>query len=188
MFLVDTSGSVGLQNFRKQQEFLANLVDQLPIATDKVRVSEVKYGYQVFFEFSLTEHTDKEDLKDALRNVRYSFFQNTLTGRGIQYVVDNYKGTIEARDDSILVLVVVTDGKSQDDVEAPAQAAKDEGFLVIALGVGRNIDESELKQIASKEDLVILADGFNALDTVVKDITDLVLECRKCISCVMFKV
>ena len=186
VFLVDTSGSVGRRNFNKQQDFLANVVDELPIASDKVRVSEVKYGHRIFFEFSLTEHTDKEDLKDALGNVRYRSFQNTRTGRGIRYVVNNYKGIIEARDDSILILIVVTDGKSQDNVEAPAQAAKDEGFLVIALGVGRNVDENELKQIASEDDLVILADSFNALDTVVKDITDLILECRKYTACVNY--
>ena len=179
MFLVDTSGSVGRSNFIKQQEFLANLVDGLTISPDKVRVSQVTYGSRTYFEFDLSAHTEKEELKNALLGVRYRIFQRTRTGRGIKFVVDNYKGSIGGRDDSIPVLVVVTDGKSQDDVSGPAQQAKDAGFLVLSVGVGKNVAEDELKEIASRDDLVVLASDFDSLHEIVAKITALIVACRE---------
>ena len=179
MFLVDTSGSVGRSNFVKQQEFLANLVDELTISPDKVRVSQVTYGSRIYFEFDLSAHTEKEELKNALLGIRYRIFQGTRTGRGIKFVVDNYKGRIGGRDDSIPVLVVVTDGKSRDDVSGPAQQAKESGFLVLSVGVGKNAVEDELKEIASRDDLVVLASDFDSLHEIVAKITALIVACRE---------
>ena len=170
---------MGRSNFIKQQEFLANLVDELTISPDKVRVSQVTYGSRTYFEFDLSAHTEKEELKNALLGIRYRIFQGTRTGRGIKFVVDNYKGSIGGRDDSIPVLVVVTDGKSRDDVSGPAQEAKDAGFLVLSVGVGKNAVEDELKEIASRDDLVVLASDFDSLHEIVAKLTALIVACRE---------
>ena len=179
MFLVDTSGSVGRCNFIKQQKFLAKLVDELTISPDKVQVSQVTYGSRIYFEFDLSAHTEKEELKNALLGIRYRKCQRTLTGRGIKFVVDNYNSSIGGRDDSIPVLVVVTDGKSRDHVSGPAQQAKDAGFLVLSVGVGKNVAEDELKEIASRDDLVVLASDFDSLHEIVAKITALMVDCRE---------
>ncbi|OBS77151.1 hypothetical protein A6R68_16397 [Neotoma lepida] len=68
--------------------------------------------------------------------------------------------------------VLITDGKSQDDVEAPSKRLKDEGVELFAIGI-KNADEDELKMIATDPDdthAYNVAD-FESLSKIVDDLT-----------------
>lgn len=45
--VVDTSGSVGLRNFRMMQTFLKNLVDYFNVGKDETHIALVSYSYLV---------------------------------------------------------------------------------------------------------------------------------------------
>ena len=70
------------------------------------------------------------------------------------------------------VLVVLTDGKSKDDVTGPAKALHDMDVRVMAVGVGPYLDVKQLHAVASdpKEEHVFTAGSFSSLEKVIKKV------------------
>ncbi|XP_013919056.1 PREDICTED: collagen alpha-1(XX) chain-like, partial [Thamnophis sirtalis] len=61
----------------------------------------------------------------------------------------NLKEEAGARPEASKLLILLTDGKSQDDASPPAQTLKNMGIKIFAVGV-KNADETELRQVASE--------------------------------------
>lgn len=73
---------------------------------------------------------------------------NTRTGRAIQFAFDH----LFSKSSRFLtkIAVVLTDGKSQDEVKDVAAEARKNKITLFAIGVGSEIEEDELKAIANK--------------------------------------
>ena len=73
------------------------------------------------------------------------------------------------------ILVVITDGKSNDELATWKQAmeAREDGIDMIAIGVGNNVKERELQAIASwpTEFNALQVDTFEALKSIRKRVT-----------------
>lgn len=75
---------------------------------------------------------------------------NTFTGLALTHVLgQNLKPTAGVRPEAAKVLILVTDGKSQDDVRTAARILKDQDIDVFTVGV-KNVDEAELRLLASQ--------------------------------------
>ena len=63
--------------------------------------------------------------------------------------------------------VVITDGRSGDDVQGPSNSARAESITMFAIGVG-GFDRDELNEIANDPDsmFVFEADNFNAISNI----------------------
>ncbi|XP_075308531.1 collagen alpha-1(XXI) chain-like [Odontesthes bonariensis] len=73
------------------------------------------------------------------------------TGRAIKFAVDHvFSGSQRASQVKNRIAVVVTDGKSQDDVVDASMEARAQGITVFAVGVGSEVTTSELISIANK--------------------------------------
>nr|XP_040026161.1 collagen alpha-1(XXI) chain-like [Gasterosteus aculeatus aculeatus] len=73
------------------------------------------------------------------------------TGRAIKFAVDHvFASSNRARQVKNRIAVVVTDGKSQDDVVDASVEARAQGITVFAVGVGSEITTSELVSIANR--------------------------------------
>ena len=96
----------------------------------------------------------------------------TLTGKALEFVkVELFDKT--GRQGVPKVLIVMTDGKSTDDVVIPANALNDANITVFAIGIGRNYDMQQLQQIASKPQIkYALTTDFNRLDELYTSIRD----------------
>ena len=74
------------------------------------------------------------------------------------------------RDRIANILIVVTDGRSQDKPSTLSEAAEmhkaNVNVNVFAVGVGSNLDHSELAAIASKPQNVFTVTNFDALDNL----------------------
>ncbi|KAM9445890.1 solute carrier family 35 member C2 [Clarias gariepinus] len=149
VLLVDGSWSIGRTNFKKVREFLEGLVTPFHIGPYGVQFALSQYSGDPRTEWQLNNFTAKEQLLDAVRNFRYKG-GNTFTGQALIHVLEeNLKEEVGARSDTPQFLLLLTDGKSQDDAVAAASRLKNAGVEIIAVGV-KNADEAELKQIASE--------------------------------------
>uniref|UniRef100_A0A4W3GB04 Collagen type VI alpha 6 chain n=1 Tax=Callorhinchus milii TaxID=7868 RepID=A0A4W3GB04_CALMI len=150
VFLVDGSWSIGSQNFRRVREFLYTLVNAFDIGEDKVRVGLVQYSSTPRTEFLLNSYSSKTEILQYLQQLPYKG-GGTRTGLGLNFILNNHftesAGSRAARGIP-QVAIVLTDGKSQDRVGLPAQALKNKGIIVIAIGI-RDAVEKELYDIAS---------------------------------------
>ncbi|KAF4079836.1 hypothetical protein AMELA_G00182860 [Ameiurus melas] len=172
VFLVDESWSIGSNNFDKLKDFLFRVVTYFPvIGPQGTQIAVVHYSDQPRIEFSLNTHRDRSSVLKALRQVHYGG-GNTKTGRGIGYVLrELFRESLGMRQNAPHVLVLVTDGKAQDDVEPPSRVAHVLGVSVLAIGIA-NADIHELKKIASPATYknVFFATDFDDLPSVEREL------------------
>uniref|UniRef100_A0A8C0EXE8 Collagen alpha-1(XX) chain n=1 Tax=Bubo bubo TaxID=30461 RepID=A0A8C0EXE8_BUBBB len=160
VLLVDGSWSIGRNNFKLIKEFLSSLISPFSIAQDKIRVGLSQYSSDPRTEWDLSAYSTRDQVLEAMRNLRYKG-GNTFTGLALTHVLEkNLKSDAGARLGAEKLVILLTDGKSQDDANLAAQTLKNLGIDIFAIGV-KNADEAELKQVASEPlDLTV----YNVLD------------------------
>uniref|UniRef100_A0A3P8PLQ2 Collagen, type XIV, alpha 1b n=1 Tax=Astatotilapia calliptera TaxID=8154 RepID=A0A3P8PLQ2_ASTCA len=177
VILVDGSWSIGRINFRLVRTFLENLVKAFSVEIDKTRIGLAQYSGDPRIEWHLNAHTTKESVIDAVKNLPYKG-GNTLTGLALTFVLENsFKPESGSRPGVPKIGILITDGKSQDDVIPPAQSLKDAGIELFAIGV-KNADENELKAIASppEETHVYNVADFSVMSDIVEGLTKTVCD------------
>ena len=166
MFVVDGSGSIdnqGRGNFQRSKDFIIEIVKSFNIGKYATQVALVLYNSvsEVVFEF-------KYKLKDIVEEIQDMDYPGggTRTGKALDKVRnDVFKNVEKDRKDLPKVVVVVTDGHSQDSVSVPAQQLRDDDTTIISLGVGCCYDESELNEMATDPDEKhVLKANFSELD------------------------
>ncbi|XP_030013398.1 collagen alpha-1(XIV) chain [Sphaeramia orbicularis] len=177
VILVDGSWSIGRLNFRLVRMFLENLVDAFDVGIDKTRIGLAQYSGDPRIEWHLNAFTTKDAVIDAVKNLPYKG-GNTLTGLALTYILENcFKPESGSRVGVPKIGILITDGKSQDDVIPPAESLRDAGVELFAIGV-KNADENELRSIASEPDeghVYNVAD-FNVMSSIVTGLTRTVCE------------
>ncbi|CAM9373230.1 unnamed protein product [Lampetra planeri] len=190
VFLIDGSWSIGNINFQQMRSFLYTLVEGLDVAPDKVRVGMAQYSGDARTEFLMNTYADKASLLNYLKTLPYKG-GNTKTGLGIEFLMQNHlteaAGSRRAQNVP-QVVIIITDGKSQDDVAGPAETMRNMGASVYAIGI-KDADISELGQMASSpaSKFVYNVDDFSALagisdqilQTVCVTVEEIVTEIRK---------
>ncbi|XP_019365652.1 PREDICTED: collagen alpha-1(XX) chain [Gavialis gangeticus] len=149
VLLVDGSWSIGRNNFRLIREFLSTLISPFNVARDKIQIGLSQYSGDPRTEWNLNTFATKDEVLEAVRSLRYKG-GNTFTGLALTHVLEqNLKPEAGARLEAVKLVILLTDGKSQDDANQPAQTLKNLGVEIFAIGV-KNADEAELRQVASE--------------------------------------
>ncbi|XP_062385579.1 collagen alpha-1(XIV) chain isoform X1 [Sardina pilchardus] len=172
VILVDGSWSIGRINFRLVRAFLENLVSAFSLGSDQTRIGLAQYSGDPRIEWHLNAHTTKQSVIDAVKTLPYKG-GNTLTGLALTYILENsFKPESGARTGIPKIGILITDGKSQDDVQPPAQSLRNAGIELFAIGV-KNADENELKAIASapQETHVYNVADFSDMSSIVESLT-----------------
>ncbi|XP_018114574.1 collagen alpha-1(VII) chain isoform X2 [Xenopus laevis] len=173
VFIVDGSSSIGRANFRMIKTFMEGVT--IPfinvISREGVRFGLVQYSDDPRTEFTFTTHRNGTEVVQALRNLGYKG-GNTRTGAGLRYAGDNFFGPTIIRPNVPKVAVLITDGKSQDDIDPPSQRLKNQGIKVFAVGI-KNADSRELTRVASTptEDFFFYVNDFRILSTLLPVVT-----------------
>uniref|UniRef100_UPI00358F6486 LOW QUALITY PROTEIN: collagen alpha-4(VI) chain-like n=1 Tax=Myxine glutinosa TaxID=7769 RepID=UPI00358F6486 len=169
IFLIDGSWSIGNTNFEMIRSFLFTLVKGLDVGPDKVQVGMVQYSTDPRTEFLLKTYSNKMALLDRIRKFSYKG-GSTNTGLGIEFLMQNHlieaAGSRKARGVP-QVVIVVTDGESQDDVEKPSTRLQYGGVKVYVIGI-KNANKKQLDIMASKptEKFVYFVKDFSALGSI----------------------
>uniref|UniRef100_A0A3B3QVM7 Collagen type XIV alpha 1 chain n=1 Tax=Paramormyrops kingsleyae TaxID=1676925 RepID=A0A3B3QVM7_9TELE len=172
VILVDGSWSIGRLNFRLVRTFLESLVSAFNVGFDKTRIGLAQYSGDPRIEWHLNAYSTKDAVIDAARNLPYKG-GNTLTGLALTYILENsFKPESGARPGIPKIGILITDGKSQDDVIPPAHSLREAGIELFAIGV-KNADENELKAIASppEDTHVYNVADFSMMSTIVESLT-----------------
>ncbi|MEQ2276105.1 hypothetical protein XENORESO_013866, partial [Xenotaenia resolanae] len=131
-----------------------------------------QYSGDPRIEWHLNAHTTKKAVIEAVKNLPYKG-GNTLTGLALTFILENsFKAESGSRPGVPKIGILITDGKSQDDVIPPARSLKDAGIELFAIGV-KNADENELKAIASppEETHVYNVADFSVMSDIVESLT-----------------
>ncbi|KAJ8012442.1 hypothetical protein DPEC_G00042810 [Dallia pectoralis] len=167
VFLID--GTTAIRNeFPAIRDMIGRVVEKLDVGLDRVRVSVVQYSDDAKMEFLLNEHSTKDEVRQAVKKLRSRGGNNLNTGHALEWVSKNIfqrsaGSRIEERVPQFLILV--TGGKSKDDVSGPANQLKNNLVAPLAIG-NRNADSNELRQISLKPEYTYSINNFGSLQTV----------------------
>lgn len=150
VFILDGSWSVADVNFEIVKRWLVNITTSFNIGQTFTQVGVVQYSDDPILQIPLGKYFSSNELIKAMESIEY-MGGNTRTGTAIKFATDKLFGLSERGPKGVArIAVVVTDGKSQDEVLATAEAARRKGIIIFAIGVGSETEEAELKAIANK--------------------------------------
>uniref|UniRef100_A0A8C3YQQ3 VWFA domain-containing protein n=1 Tax=Catagonus wagneri TaxID=51154 RepID=A0A8C3YQQ3_9CETA len=166
VFLVDSSTSIGPQNFQKVKNFLHSVVLGLDISSDQVRVGLAQYNDDIYPAFRLNQYPLKSVVLEQIRNLPYRT-GGTNTGSALEFIRTSYlteAAGSRAKDGVPQIVILVTDGESNDEVQEAADKLKEDGAVVYVVGVNVQ-DVQELQTIASEplEKFLFNTENFNIL-------------------------
>ncbi|XP_052771155.1 sushi, von Willebrand factor type A, EGF and pentraxin domain-containing protein 1-like [Mya arenaria] len=150
LFVIDSSGSVGIEGFNNTKEFLINLIREFP--ADRTRVGLMFFADTANIVFNLNEYvTNSQGMIDAIKNVTYEGGA-TKTYDGLQLARETmFTAANGMRDNASRILILLSDGQS-DDVNrtiAQAEMLKNTSVTIYTVGVGDYANELELGPVAS---------------------------------------
>ncbi|XP_006083520.1 vitrin [Myotis lucifugus] len=164
-FVIDGSSSVGTGNFRTVLQFVANLSREFEISDTDTRIGAVQYTYEQRLEFGFDTYSTKPDILNAIKRVGY-WSGGTSTGAAINYALEQlFK---ESKPNKRKLMILITDGKSYDDIRIPAMAAHHKGVITYAVGIAWAAQD-ELDVIATHpaKDHAFFVDEFDNLYKLV---------------------
>ncbi|KAK1795848.1 hypothetical protein P4O66_009870, partial [Electrophorus voltai] len=172
VFVIDSSESVGPDNFEIIKDFLMTLVDRVTLGHNATRMGLLLYSPEGRLEFSLARYVTKEDVKWAICKMPY-MGEGTHTGTAIR------KATQEAFYSAWAgvskVTVVITDGQTDKrepvKLDLAVREAHTASIEMFAMGIVNASDPTqveflwELNLITSDPDSehMYLIDDFNTL-------------------------
>uniref|UniRef100_A0A8C4YSR8 VWFA domain-containing protein n=1 Tax=Gopherus evgoodei TaxID=1825980 RepID=A0A8C4YSR8_9SAUR len=171
-FSLDTSTSIGQENFQKVKNFLYTLVSSLNVSSDQIRVGLAQYSDETFTVFLLNQYS----LKNVLNHLqgRVTFLGGPLqTGRALEFLHQVFfkeEAGSRISQGTPQFAVVITSAKSKDDVAEAAEELKEIGVKVISVGV-QNFDREEMEVIATSP-LVYQISGGQSISQLHQDITN----------------
>ena len=181
VFLIDESGSVRSTNFQKSLDFVKNMTKAFPdeklSGKDGTRfgLSTFSSSYRSqFYLLNYKYYTNQSSYLSAVNSVSYSR-GGTLLGRALQDILTDQftvkRGLRPPKDGIPRVLIVRTDGKSQDSVSIPAKDVRNAAEVAIyAIGIGK-YNRTQLKEIASSEPHVYTLSSFTDLEQFISTLT-----------------
>ncbi len=182
-FIIDSSGSIrdnnprdgSFDNWQLQQDFLSKLVDVFTISPDSTRVGAVVFSEQVRLVFSLDTYTDAQSVKQAINAIPY-LGHTTNTPEGLKVTREQCFNTANGDRPNVQNLAIfISDGvpfptNRKDPAIREAEALKNTGASVVAIGVTNIIDRDLLRTISSPPQIegqnYFLATDFTALGTI----------------------
>jgi len=179
--VIDSSSSIGDESFDLIKKFLTRLVQQFDIGFDKTQFMAVRYNKEVYDLWGFQEYDTAEALVEQINNIPYDGV-GTRTGKALRQVRHSFHhaGKPVGRADSVKMVMVLTDGNSDDDSTAAAQVLKDKNVYVNVVGVG-NIDRVHLAEMASdpKESYTVFIESYNSLSSRTNHIVSRLRQCNK---------
>nr|XP_034377134.1 collagen alpha-3(VI) chain isoform X2 [Arvicanthis niloticus] len=162
VFLMDGSTSLGQANFNAIRDFISRVIQRLEIGQNLVQVSVAQYAETVKPEFYLNSFSNKKDAVTSLRRMKALNGSALYTGSALDFVRNNLftsSAGHRAAEGVPKLLVLITGGKSLDEVSQPAQELKRGSIMALVVG-SRAADEDELKEIAFDSSLVFIPAEF----------------------------
>ena len=169
VFALDASGSIWGPDFKRQLQFIQDLVGVFEVSPAMARIGVLTFSSTPQQEFLLDKYTDARHVRRAISEITQRR-GDTATSKALSTMTNEFFTAEHTRTGVVKIGVVITDGKSDDAAatQREAKAARAAGIHLFAIGVGSQVDERELKAIASKpaDQYVFTVNNYNALATI----------------------
>ncbi|NXH97374.1 CO6A3 protein, partial [Pachycephala philippinensis] len=166
VFLVDGS-RYAAQEFYLVRDLIGRIVNNLDVGIDTTRISVVQFSEHPHVEFLLNTHSTKDEVQNAVRQLRSKGGQLVNVGEALEFVAK----TIFTRPSGSRIeegvpqfLVILSSHKSDDDFEYPSLQVKQVG--VAPMMIAKNVDTEEMIQISLSPEYVFQVSSFQELPSL----------------------
>ncbi|XP_013094955.2 uncharacterized protein LOC106078595 isoform X1 [Biomphalaria glabrata] len=172
VFLIDGSYSVSPADWIKGKQFISYLINSIDIGMESVHVGLVVFGTDIGDIVPLSPFKNKAELKASASALVQPPIAKTNTALGIETV--NSMLASQGRPDVPHILIVITDGKSSNPSETKRQAhlAKQKGIVIFVVGVGNQVVQEEMLDMATSAQSMFDAPDYKYLIGMVKVLRD----------------
>lgn len=176
LFVIDSSESVGLQNFQIIKNFVKTLIDQVALDLTIAHIGIINYSHKVEKVADLMQFSNKDDIKLAVDNMQY-LGEGTYTATALHAANDMFEA---ARPGVKKVALVITDGQTdtrdEKNLKEVVKNARDINVEIFVIGVVKKNDpnfemfHNEMNLIATDPDSehVYQFDDFLILQDTLK--------------------
>jgi collagen type VI alpha len=139
MLVLDTSGSVRNDRFFYVQSFIASIIDQLEIGTDKTLVGALRFNDSTQELFSLNTYNTRQDIMYAIQKLVFYGGRTNISGALATLATRAFNVANGDRSDAPNVALIITDGGANVDVAntvGNAITVRQQGINVFVLSIG----------------------------------------------------
>ncbi|KAM4526102.1 integrin alpha-M-like [Fundulus diaphanus] len=178
-FLLDGSGSVYGEDFMRMKDFVKGLIKSFLGKDAQFAITQYSSSTVTHYYFNSFKKTE-DDLEPQIKTIR-QLTGGTRTAAAIREVVDDVFSPLKgSRSNAKKILIVITDGESQDRGNLPSaiNSADNKKIARFAIGVGNAFSSyratEELRTIASQpaENFMFKVGSFDALDKIRDSLQD----------------
>ncbi|KAK2188838.1 hypothetical protein NP493_122g05011 [Ridgeia piscesae] len=165
-FLIDSSAAVGRKNWQKMIKFVKILSSKLTVSPDRARVAVVSFSTEATLHFKLDSHVTLKSMEAAIDRIRWEG-RWTNTADALRVTKDEvFKTEHGDRSNAPNVAVLISNGRSNLylwDTVPVAKSLRKAGINIFVIGIGSQIDKTEMKGIAGSRDHLKLVWNFGIL-------------------------
>lgn len=175
MFLLDGSDDTHAA-FPVMRKFVQRVVEAFDVGEDKTRVAVVQYSSDQQTHFNLNTYTGKQDVLEAMQQIRHKGGRNLNTGAALNYVRTNTfaDSSGSRRQEGVpQILILLSGQRSQDDVARAALALKQDKVVSFVVGP-RNADILEQQMIADHPSYAFLVPQYNDFENIYQQLVSFV--------------
>ncbi|XP_049895528.1 collagen alpha-3(VI) chain, partial [Epinephelus moara] len=170
VFLMDGSNYIGSSNFPYVRDFIINVVNQLDVRPDRVKIGFLQFAERPKTEFYLNSYNNRQDVVNKISQIRLTGGSVLNTGAAMDYALSNMfqPSTGSRRRQGVQqVLVLITGGPAQDEAKRVADKLALAGVLTFTVSSGQ-ADEGLLRTVAFVPDLAYHEASFSDLPAMAE--------------------
>lgn len=175
MFLLDGSDDTR-SDFTAMKTFVQRVVAALNVGEDNDRVSVVQYSRDPQAHFSLNTYTEKQDVLAAVQQLNHKGGRPRNTGAALNYVRKTAFADSSGsrhREGVPQILILLSGGRSEDDVASAAVALKQGNVVPFCVGT-RNADIIEQQMIAHNPSYAFSVRQFDDIGSIDEQLVSFV--------------
>ena len=175
VFVLDSSGSIGPDNWALMLNFVSSVIDRLSVASDKIHVGLVNFGTSASVELHLGNYTRKSDLLDVVANLDYmGGITNTASALNVMREEVFREESGDRSDVPDVAIVVTHNASSEAYTVEEAELAHAQGISIFAVGIGDEdtLNIEELEGIATRDELTTVTPDFLTLGGIVNPLLE----------------
>ena len=148
MFLCDGSSYITYSVFKRTLLLAKSILSSYNISKEQTNVAALVYASDVIVSFNLTQHYTFSAVSTAIDGIPYL----NQTSLNISSALETVNDTIFTTDRRNVprVCVVFVSGMLSGDFTQISQGLRDEGIIIIVIGVGSGYSVDQLNSIASQ--------------------------------------
>ncbi|KAL9966798.1 hypothetical protein ACROYT_G024919 [Oculina patagonica] len=172
-FLVDSSGSLGKEGFRKQKDFIKAVTQTLDVTPSHSKAGVITYSDRASVAIKFSDYNHHEEFTSALEALPYHGKTTRIDKAIVMASKELMTEKGGRREDIPGVMVIMTDGRQTPDLdvtplEEAATSLEELGVTTLVLGIGELADEKELRKMAARDGDVLLAPSLQSLSSYVQ--------------------